>query len=83
MSVGQVIVTLSLLSRMYGVPEPLMQCLVYAESSYDVNATNGIHEGLCQYNPDTRLWLAEKAVEVGADTSERWTLLANARRGRG
>ena len=62
MTAGQVIVTVALFAQMYQVPEPLMQCVVYRESSYNVNAVNGIHAGLVQWNPDTRAWLAEMAA---------------------
>lgn len=61
MTAGQVIVTVALLAQMYGVDPALMDCIAYRESSYNVNAVNGIHAGLVQWNPDTRAWLTEKA----------------------
>lgn len=61
MTVGQVIVTVALLAQCYGVDPALMQCITYRESSYNVNATNGVHTGLVQWRPETRAWLAEKA----------------------
>jgi soluble lytic murein transglycosylase-like protein len=62
MTTGQVIVTVALLSRIYGVDPAVMDCIAYRESSYNVNAVNGIHAGLVQWNPDTRAWLAEMAA---------------------
>ena len=61
MTAGQVIVTVALLSRMYGVDPAVMDCIAYRESTYNVNAVNGIHQGVMQWNPDTRDWLAGKA----------------------
>lgn len=62
MTVSQAIAVVALLAQMYGVDPALMDCIVYNESSYNVAAQNGIHEGLCQWNPSTREWLAEKAA---------------------
>ena len=62
MTIGTAIVTVVLLAQMYGVDPALMDCIVERESSYNVAAQNGIHEGLVQWNPDTRAWLAEKAA---------------------
>ena len=66
MSVGAVIVTIRLLAGLYGVDPALLDCIVAHESDYAIGAVNGIHEGLCQWNPSTREWLAEKA---SADTA--------------
>ena len=52
MSVGQVVAVVSLLAQMYQVPEPLMQCVVYRESSYRVDAASGGN----RTRLDTRRW---------------------------
>lgn len=62
MTIGQVVVTVSLLARVYGVDPALMDCMVYRESSYNVNAVNGIHIGVAQFNPDTYAWMAHLAL---------------------
>jgi hypothetical protein len=61
-TIGQAIAVVALLAQMYGVDPALMQCIVERESSYNVAAQNGVHEGLCQWNPSTREWLADKAA---------------------
>ena len=63
MTAGQVIVTVALLSRMYGVDPAVMDCIAYRESTYNVNAVNGIHQGVMQWNPSTLAWLGGKAQE--------------------
>ena len=62
MTVSQAIVTVALLAQMYGVDPALMDCIVYRESSYNIQAQNGVHTGLVQWRPETRAWLAEKAA---------------------
>lgn len=61
MTAGQVIVTVALLAQMYGVDPALLDCIAYRESTYSVDAVNGVHTGVMQWNPDTRAWLSEKA----------------------
>jgi hypothetical protein len=59
MSVGQIIVIISLLCQMYGVPAEQMICLVERESNYDVQATNAVHLGLAQFRyteDETSTW---------------------------
>ena len=62
MSVGQTIAVITLLSQMYLNGDPLMSCLVKAESGYDMRAVNGIHTSGPQWNRKTFMWLAEKAI---------------------
>jgi soluble lytic murein transglycosylase-like protein len=64
MTAAQVIIVTRLLAGLYGVDPALMDCIVAHESSYNVAAQNGIHEGLCQWNPSTREWLAGMAAVV-------------------
>jgi hypothetical protein len=66
-TVGQVVVLVSLMCRVYGAPEPVMQCMVAAESDYNVTSVNGVHLGLAQYHPDTLEWLGGLA-----DTDPLW-----------
>lgn len=61
MTVGQVVVTVALLAQMYGVDPAVLDCIAYRESGYRVEAVNGIHVGVMQWNPDTLAWLGEKA----------------------
>jgi soluble lytic murein transglycosylase-like protein len=61
MTAGQVIVILSLLAQVYGVDPAVLDCIAYRESTYSVTAVNGGHQGVMQWNPDTRAWLSEKA----------------------
>ena len=61
MTAGAVIVMVRLLAGLYQVDAGLLQCIVAHESDYNVNAVNGQHEGLCQFKPTTRDWLAGKA----------------------
>ena len=63
MTVGQVIVVITLLANMYGRSPEQMQCIVYYESSFNPAATNGIHIGLGQYNPDTYAWWQSIAAQ--------------------
>lgn len=63
MTVGQVIVVIALLASCYGAPVQTMDCVVYAESSYQVDAINGIHVGLGQYRPDTWDWFVFMALD--------------------
>lgn len=58
MTVSQVVVLVSLLARIYGAPEPVLQCMVQAESDYDVAAVNGPCLGLAQWHPETLEWLS-------------------------
>ena len=60
-TVGQVIVILSLLAQTYLVNPAAMQCMIQRESDYNVSAVNGPCVGLAQWHPDTRQWLGEKA----------------------
>ena len=62
MTTGAVIAIISLLARVYGVDPALMDCIVERESSYNIQAQNGVHTGLVQWRPETRAWLAEKAA---------------------
>lgn len=62
MSIGQVVVTIALLASIYQVDPALMDCIVAHESGYNVNAQNGIHDGLCQYKPTTREWMLSLAA---------------------
>ena len=66
MTAGAVIVMVRLLAGLYQVDAGLLQCIVAHESDYNVNAVNGQHEGLCQFKPTTRDWLAGKAAEDSA-----------------
>lgn len=61
-SVGQIVVLVSLMARIYGVDPAMLDCMAYRESSYNVEAVNGVHVGTMQWNPDTLEWLAEKAA---------------------
>lgn len=61
MTIGEVIVIVSLLAQMYGVSPDLMDCIAYRESSYNASAVNGVHTGPMQWHPDTLEWLSEKA----------------------
>lgn len=63
MSASQVVVLVSLLARIYSVPEAQMQCMVYRESSYNVEAINGVHIGLAQFRPETLTWMAGMASD--------------------
>ena len=62
MTVSQVIVMVRLLAGMYSVDPALLDCIVARESDYAIGAVNGQHEGLCQFKPSTRTWLAGKAA---------------------
>lgn len=62
MTIGEIIVIVSLLARMYGVSPALMDCIAYRESSYNATAVNGVHTGVMQWNPSTLEWLSEKAA---------------------
>ena len=62
MTAGAVIVMVRLLANLYGVDPALLDCIVARESDYAIGAQNGIHEGLCQFKPTTRDWLAGKAA---------------------
>jgi hypothetical protein len=59
---GQVVVLVSLLCRVYSAPEPVMQCMVAAESDYQVGAVNGPCVGLAQWHPETLEWLGGLAA---------------------
>lgn len=61
MTVGQVAVMVSLLAQIYAVSPSQLQCMVYAESSFDVAAVNGVYVGLAQWRPETMVWLDGKA----------------------
>lgn len=54
---GQVVAIVALIAQMYSVDPALLDCVVYRESSYNVQAVNTVHEGLCQYKPSTRTWM--------------------------
>lgn len=56
-SVGQVAAIVALIAGIYRVDPALLDCIVYRESSYNVQAVNAVHEGLCQYKPSTRTWM--------------------------
>jgi len=60
---GQVIVVIALMAQIYTAPAGQMTCVVGAESDFCTTATNGIHEGLGQYNPDTWDWFVAMALE--------------------
>jgi hypothetical protein len=60
-TIGQAVAIVAILAQMYGTPQ--LACIVEHESDYDVMAQNGIHEGLVQWSPSTREWLAGKAAE--------------------
>jgi hypothetical protein len=62
MTAGAVIVMVRLLANLYSVDPALLDCIVSHESDYATGAQNGVNEGLCQWNPDTRDWLAGKAA---------------------
>jgi hypothetical protein len=62
-TIGQVIVVIALMAQVYGAPAARMDCVVGAESSYQVDATNGIHRGLGQYRPDTFDWFVFMALQ--------------------
>ena len=64
MSAAQVIITLSLLARIYGAPAPLMECLSFYESAHDVGAQNGVYIGALQLGPE---WWQELAPLYLAD----------------
>ena len=59
---GAVIVMVRLLASLYQADPALLDCIVAHESDYAIGAQNGVNEGLCQWNPDTRDWLAGKAA---------------------
>ena len=61
MAAGQVIAMIAIIASMYGVNPKMMDCVVNAESSYNIYAENGIHKGLGQYNPNTFEWFMEMA----------------------
>jgi len=61
MTIGEIIVIVSLLAQMYGVSPDLMDCIAYRESSYNASAVNGVCIGPMQWHPDTLEWLGEKA----------------------
>lgn len=61
MTAGQVIVIVTLLARVYGVDPVLLDCMAYGESTYSVDAVNGLCTGVMQWHPETRSWLGEKA----------------------
>lgn len=61
MSAGSVIAIIALLASVYRVDPALLDCIAYRESSYNVNAVNGVHVGVMQWNPNTLEWLGEKA----------------------
>ena len=48
MTASQVVVTLSLLARMYGTDPALIECLSYYESGHDAMAANGDYLGPLQ-----------------------------------
>lgn len=62
MTAAQVVVIVRLLAGVYGVDPALLDCIVSHESDYAIGAVNGTHEGLCQFKPTTRDWLAGKAA---------------------
>ena len=61
MTAGQVVAVVALLAQMYGVSPAVMDCIAYRESTYRVDATNGVHTGVMQFRPETLEWLGEKA----------------------
>ena len=63
MTVGQVIATLLVVAQMYLVSPTQFDCMVYQESSYNVEAVNGIHVGLGQYHPDSFDWFVAMALD--------------------
>ena len=63
MTAGQVIVTIVLIAQVYGVNPAAMQCCSWHESRHDPAATNGIHQGVYQYNPKTFAWFLSMARE--------------------
>ena len=63
MSPQGVVVILVLLANFYGVDQGLATCLIYHESSFQVEAENGVHIGLAQWNPETFEWLMLKATQ--------------------
>ena len=63
MTAAQVVIVVRLLAGLYAVDAGLLDCIIYRESSYNVDARNGIHIGVAQYNPDTLVWLGEKALD--------------------
>ena len=62
MTVGQVIVVVSLLANTVGINPAVPVCISYYESGHQVTAVNGRHVSNVQWDPDTFYWLAEKAV---------------------
>ena len=61
MAAGTVVAMIAIIASMYGVDHQMMDCMVEAESSYNIYAENGIHKGLGQYNPNTFEWFMEMA----------------------
>jgi soluble lytic murein transglycosylase-like protein len=61
MAAGQIIAMIAIIASMYGVDPKMMDCMVRAESDYNIYAENGIHQGLGQYNPDTFEWFMSMA----------------------
>ena len=66
MAAGQVIAMIAIIASMYGVEPKMMDCMVRAESDYNIYAENGIHKGPGQYNPDTFAWFMSMAQEDAA-----------------
>jgi hypothetical protein len=60
---GAVVAIIALLAQVYSVDAGLLNCIVAHESDYRTDAVNGIHEGLCQYNPETLTWMAGMAAD--------------------
>lgn len=62
MTIAEVIIVVRILAGLYGVSPAVMDCIARCESDYNVDATNGVHVGVMQWNPSTLEWLSEKAA---------------------
>lgn len=61
MAPSHVITVIALMARIYSVNPAVIQCTIFYESAFNVEAQNGEHVGVAQFHPRTFHWMLDMA----------------------